>query len=223
MLVDWYIVVQYVYQFLMKTDTCSMVRVSVQGIIILTWNSTFLLEHISQSSYGYIGLIDTVSKIILIFNYFMIIFLIINYRDISIILILHILIGIPLNPKAWKYMAIVNINGIHRPNNKSVVLGILNFHNQLTIWNQRDVRTKYSWSSSDTWSCIIYYGSYFLLSVSWKLYNAFLGKISIGDKVVDSFIGNTNHSYIRDELDVVVGLEPGTEISIKINSHDSSR
>ena len=45
----------------------------------------------------------------------------------------------------------------------------------------------------------------------WKPSNDFLFKISNRDKVADNFIGNTNYSCIRSDLDCVVVLGLGTE------------
>ena len=51
----------------------------------------------------------------------------------------------------------------------------------------------------------------------------FFVKISKGDEVGDTFIGNMNHSCIGDEIDHVVGLDPGIEGSISSNRHDIRR
>ena len=181
MLVNQSIVGQYGYQFLIKTTTCSMVWFVVQGIIHLTWNSTWLSEHIHQRSSGYITLRETFSKSRHPFVYFTIIVLIINYWDIGIILLLQLFLGIPLYLKDIKYITIIHISGIHHPTNRSLVRIILNLHNQPPINNQRYVSIRYGWFSSDTCFWIICDGNNFLLEGSWKLFNTFSVKISNGE------------------------------------------
>ena len=53
--------------------------------------------------------------------------------------------------------------------------------------------------------------------------NAFLLKIFKGGECSDTFIGNTNHRCIEDELDCVVGLDPGSEGRIIISRRVSIR
>ena len=174
-------------------------------------------------SSGSIGSRETASKSRHQFNYFTIIVLIINDWYIRIILLIQLLIVIPLNLKAWKYITIIHTSGIRCPTNKSVVLGRLNRNNQQTKHSKINVSTRYGWISSDTWFWIICDGRYFILVGSWKLFNIFLVKTSKGDKVCDTFIGNTNHIYTSADIDSVVGLDPGPEGIIFSRRHGNSR
>ena len=223
MIVNRSIVRQSGYQLLMKNTTCSMVWFSIQGIIHLTYNITWFSEHINQSPSGSIGSIETVNKSRHPFNYFMIIFLVINYRDIGIILLLQLLIGIPINIKYWKYIPIIHSSVIHCPTDRSLVLGSFNCHNKPRKRNQLDVSTRYVWFSSDTCFCIIFYGRDFLLAGNCKKSNDFIVEISKGDKVGDIFIVNKNYSCIRAEIDLVFVIEPGPEGIISIRSYGSIR
>ena len=180
----------------LKTTTSSMVWAGVQGIIHLNCNITWFLEHINQLSSKSVGLRETVSKNRHQFNHLTIIFLIIDYRNIRIILFLQLLIDIPINIKYWQYINIICIGGTHCPTNIIVVLGSLNCHKLPTNFNQRYVSTRYGWFRSDTCWCIICDGRYFLIAGSWKWFNAFLVRIGKGGKVGDACIGNTNHSCI---------------------------
>ena len=49
----------------------------------------------------------------------------------------------------------------------------------------------------------------------------FFVKIGKGGKFGNTFIGHTEHSCIVDDLDRVVGLEPGPEVRISSGSHFS--
>ena len=62
----------------------------------------------------------------------------------------------------------------------------------------------------------------FLLAGSWKCFNDFIIEISKGGEVGDTFIGNTNHSYIIYKIDSAVGLGPGPEGIISSRRHSSS-